>query len=82
MDVGGLGLEDLDPETVERVIEVYPRVGCGQALLGLIISQVKRKPKSAAFTWMAEVGRCHIHSFACPTFEQVILNNPLDLLHQ
>jgi len=56
IDVGGLGLEDLDPETVERVIEVYPRVGCGQALLKLIISQVKRKPKSAAFTWMAEVG--------------------------
>ena len=78
MDVGGLGIEDLDPETVERVIEMYPRVGCGQALLDLIISQVKRKPKPAAFTWMAEVGRCHIHGFACPTFDQIILNNPLD----
>jgi len=63
--MSGLGLEDLDPETVERVIEVYPRVGCGQALLKLIISQVKRKPKSAAFTWMAEDGWCHIHGFAC-----------------
>jgi len=77
IDVGGL--EDLDPETVERVIEVYPRVGCGQALLKLIISQVKRKPKSAAFTWMAEVG--DVIFTVLPTFEQVILNNPLDKLH-
>jgi len=60
------GTREPRSETVERVIEVYPRVGCGQALLKLIISQVKRKPKSAAFTWMAEDGGCHIHGFACP----------------
>lgn len=79
--LGSSRLEDLDPETVKRVIELYPRSGCGQALLELIISQVKRKPQTAAFTWMAEVGRCHVHGFACPTFAQVIQSNTLDQLH-
>jgi hypothetical protein len=78
MDVSGLGLEELPPEIVDRAIETYPRIGCNQALLESIVSQVKRKPQTAAFTWMAEVGRHYIHDFDCPTFAQILSNNPLD----
>jgi len=38
------------------------------------------QPKSAAFTWMAEVGDVIFTVLLVP-FEQVILNNPLDKLH-
>ena len=78
LDVFGLGLEDIPPETVEWVLDAYPRLGWNQACLELIISQVKRKPQAAAFTWMAEVGRTHVHGFACPTVDNMIRNNPFD----
>ena len=78
MDVGGFRLQDLEPEIVERVLDTYPRLNCGPAILELILAQVKRKPQAVAFTWMSEIGRCHIHEFACPTIAEVIRNNPLD----
>lgn len=74
-DLIGIGIEAIDPEIIERVIEAYPRLGCNKAIMKLILSQIKRKPKAAAFTWMAEVGRSHIHGFACPTFAQAISNS-------
>ena len=77
-DVFGMRLEDIDPETIERVIDAYPRLGWKKAVMELVISQIKRKPKAAAFTWMADVGRCHVHGFACPTFAEVIRNSPFD----
>lgn len=78
MDAFGLRAEDIPRETVEKAIEAYPRLGWNKACLELVISQVKRKPQAAAFTWMAEVGRTHVHGFACPSFDDVIRNSPFD----
>lgn len=76
MDVFGLRAEDIDPETVDRVVEAYPRLNCNHALMELLVSQVKRKPQAAAFTWLAEVGRSHIHGFVCPSFGELMKNSP------
>jgi hypothetical protein len=78
MDVGGFRLEDLPRETVEQILETYPRLNCGQALFELIIAQIKRKPEAIAFTWMSEMGQCHIHGFTCPTIADLLLNHPFD----
>lgn len=60
MDFFGLRLEDIDPETVEKVLEEYPRLGVAKALQDLIVSDLSKKnPQVVAFTWMAEVGRSH-----------------------
>ena len=75
-DVFGMRLEEIDPETIERVIDAYPRLGWNTVVTELIISQIKRKPKAASFTWMADIGRCHVHGFACPTFAEIIGNSP------
>ena len=77
-DIMGMGLEDIDPEIIERVIDNYSRLGCNRAFMELIISQVKQKPQTAAFTWMADVGKCHVHGFVCPTVEELIRNNPFN----
>lgn len=77
-DILGIGLEDIEPETIERVIDNYSRLGCNQAIMELTISQVKQKPQAAAFTWMADIGKRHVHGFVCPTFEEAIRNNPFD----
>lgn len=78
MDVGGFRVEDLPRETVEQVLAAYPRLNCGQALLDLIVAQIKRKPRAIAFTWMSEIGRCHVHGFSCPTIADLMQRNPLD----
>jgi hypothetical protein len=78
MDVGGFRLEDLPKDAVEQILAIYPRLNCGQALLDLILTQIKRKPQAIAFTWMSEIGRCHIHGFTCPTIADLMQNNPLD----
>jgi hypothetical protein len=80
MDVSGFRLQDLPRETVEQILDAYPRLNCGQALLELILTQIKRKPQAIAFTWMSEIGRCHIHGFQCPTIAELLQNNPLDQL--
>jgi hypothetical protein len=77
-DIFGLRVQDISPETVERVIDAYPRLGLNKAITELLVSQVKRKPQVAAFTWLSDVGRCHIHGFACPSFDDLIQNSPFD----
>lgn len=75
-DVLGMRLSDISPETVERVIEAYPRLGFNTAMTELLVSQVKRKPHTVAFTWLAEVGRCCIHGFASPNWNNMLNGSP------
>lgn len=76
VDVFGLRAEDIIPETVERIIDAYPRLGLNNALTELFISQVKRKPQVVPFTWLAEVGRCYIHGFVSPSYQDMLQNSP------
>lgn len=77
-DLFGMGLEDIAPETIEKVIDSYSRLGCNKVAMELIISQIKQKPQAAALTWMADFGKCHVHGFTCPTFAELICNSPFD----
>jgi HD domain len=78
MDAFGLRLQDITPESVEKILEAYPRLGFNQSVTDLFIENIKGKPHVAAFTWLAEVGRKHIHGFACPSFDDVLQNSPFD----
>lgn len=42
----------------------------------LLVSQVKRKPQTAALTWLAEVGRCCVHKFISPTWNEMLDRSP------
>lgn len=75
-DVLGMRISDLGPETVEQVIETYPRLGFNSAMTELLVSQIKRKPQTAAFTWLAEVGRCCIHGFTSPSWNDMLNGSP------
>ncbi len=77
-DLFGMGLEDIAPETIEKVIDDYARLGINASVMESLIAQIKRKPQAAAFTWMADVGRCHVHGFTCPTIDELIRNSPFD----
>ncbi|GAA6615595.1 hypothetical protein [Scytonema sp. NUACC26] len=42
----------------------------------LLVSQVKRKPQTVAFTWLAEVGRGYIHGFVSPNWSDMLKSSP------
>lgn len=75
-DVLGMRISDINSEIVERILESYPRLGFKTAMTELLVSQIKQKPHSAAFTWLAEVGRCCVHGFASPDWNTILDNSP------
>ncbi|MBD1806627.1 HD domain-containing protein [Microcoleus sp. FACHB-SPT15] len=75
-DLLGMRISDITPETVEQILDVYPRLGFNQQITQLMVSQVKRKPQTATFTWLAEVGRCCIHGFVSPNWNDMLNSSP------
>ncbi|HEY9656564.1 MAG TPA: HD domain-containing protein [Crinalium sp.] len=75
-DLIGMRLSDITPETVEQVLDAYPRLGFNQQITQLMVSQVKRKPQAAIFTWLTEVGRCCIHGFVSPSWNDMLNSSP------
>jgi hypothetical protein len=78
MDVFGQRLQDITPESVEKILDSYPRLGFNKEVMNLFIENIKVKPQVAAFTWLAEVGRNHIHGFACPSVYDMFQSSPFD----
>ncbi|QLE56119.1 HD domain-containing protein [Nostoc sp. TCL26-01] len=74
-DVLGMRIFDIPPETVEQVIEAYPRLDFNRAMTELLASQVKRKPQAAALTWLAEVGHSCVHGFISPNWNEMLARN-------
>ena len=75
-DVLGVRIADIPPETVEQVIDVYPRLGFNAAMTELLVSQVKCKPQTATLTWLAEVGRSCVHGFTSPSWNEMLNRGP------
>jgi hypothetical protein len=75
-DLLGMRICDITPETVEQILDAYPRLGFNQQITQLMVSQVKRKPQTATFTWLAEVGRCCIHGFVSPNWTDMLNSSP------
>lgn len=75
-DVLGVRIAEIPPETVEQVLDGYPRLGFNMAMTQLLVSQVERKPQIAAFTWLAEVGRSCVHGFTSPSWSEMLDRSP------
>jgi HD domain len=72
----GMRISDISSEIVEQVIDAYPRLGFNRAITELLAFQVKRKPQAASFTWLAEVGRCCVHGFISPNWNDMLALSP------
>ncbi|MGL4619992.1 MAG: HD domain-containing protein [Chroococcidiopsis sp.] len=75
-DVLGMRIADLPSEIVEQVVAAYPRLSFNLAMTELLVLQVTRKPRMAAFTWLAEVGRSCIHGFVSPNWNDMLNSSP------
>jgi hypothetical protein len=76
VDLLGMRISDIAPETVEQIVDAYPRLNFNQQITRLMVSQVKRKPQTVIFTWLAEVGRCCIHGFVSPNWNDMLNSSP------
>ncbi|MDQ2585226.1 HD domain-containing protein [Saccharothrix yanglingensis] len=76
VDVGGRGLEALDPDDVAAVVAAHPRTGFKRDTVDTMVDQCRRKPMAYFTHPFAEVGRRHIPGFAVPTVEDVVLAAP------
>jgi HD domain len=76
LDVFGMDVEALEAEFVQQVFEDYPRLGFTPLLTERLIDQIQRKPDVVPFTWLAEVGRCCIHGFRCPSYQDLVEGSP------
>ncbi|MBW4445104.1 MAG: HD domain-containing protein [Plectolyngbya sp. WJT66-NPBG17] len=75
-DLLGMRISDITPETVERILDAYPRLSFNQQITQLMVSQVERKPQAATFTWLTEVDRCCIHGFAPLSWNDMLNSSP------
>lgn len=72
----GMRIADISPQTVEQVIDEYPRLGFNTAMTQLLVTQVIHKPHTASFTWLAEVGRSCIHGFVPSDWNTMLSRSP------
>ncbi|WP_207481678.1 HD domain-containing protein [Arenibaculum pallidiluteum] len=57
IDVGGIPLSLVTPETVGIILAEYPRLGFKKAMLEAMGAVIRRKPMTGAFNLMGEIGR-------------------------
>lgn len=76
IDVFGVGIEALDADIVHQVFEAYPRLNLTEAVTELFVRQIRTKPQTAPFTWLAEVGRSCIHGFKSLSYADMVKSSP------
>jgi hypothetical protein len=76
VDLFGLRFDEIPPAVVEQTLATCPRLGFKHAMAQALLSQVQRKPQSAAFTWMAEFGRSYLPEFVGLDWKTMIQRSP------
>jgi predicted hydrolase (HD superfamily) len=76
MDMGGIGLEQLDGTDVDEVLRHFPRLGFKREAIRTVLHICEKKPFSTLMTAFAEVGRAHDPFFLVPTLEDILLLAP------
>jgi hypothetical protein len=68
VDVFGLGVDQLPKEAVAQVIAAFPRIGFKKAFQKVMAEVVARKPETASFTFLADIGERHVPGYHAPNF--------------
>lgn len=76
MDAAGRNVDQLAAADVERVLDVFPRLGFKHAAVQTMISLCEKKPLAQVLHPFADVGRRHIPDFVSPTIEDLMLAAP------
>jgi len=76
VDVIGIGLDELDAELVDEVLDILPRKNFKKAIIDALIASIKANPSSAFHAFAMDVARDKIKDFACPTFAQIVAATP------
>ena len=74
-DTSGRRIKEFDAESVQKILDAYPRLGFKKESIELLLGYVKKNPQVVPFTWMSDVARSH-SEFVCPTVAEIILSSP------
>ena len=67
-DVVGFGVDQLPREAVAQVIAAFPRVAFKKDYQKVLAEIVARKPETASFTFLAQIGERHVPGYRAPNF--------------
>jgi hypothetical protein len=67
-DVIGFGVDQLPKETVAEVLAAFPRMGFKKGYQEVLAEIVARKPETAWFNFMAQIGERHVPGYKAPNF--------------
>ncbi|WP_242587222.1 HD domain-containing protein [Streptomyces sp. MST-110588] len=78
LDFTGNGLQHIPSDTLEEILDAFPRKGFKQDARDNILSLCRTKPMSVLMHPFAEVGRRHLSGFSVPTVEDLLLAAPFE----
>ena len=78
IDVMGLWIEELTPDLVDDVLELYPRMGFKAAFQAALAEVARKKPQTTVGTGLADIGRRHVAGFEIPNVCDLIDNAPFE----
>ncbi|GJI86850.1 hypothetical protein RugamoR1_00130 [Rugamonas sp. R1(2021)] len=77
-DAFGLRLQEITPELVDDVIQLYPRIGMKEAFTQALAEVARKKPHLCMGTGLADIGRRHVHGFECGNLCDAIAHAPFE----
>jgi hypothetical protein len=78
IDVMGLWIEELTPDLVDDVLQLYPRLGFKAAFQAALAEVARQKPQTTIGTGLADIGRRHVAGFEIPNVCDLIDNAPFE----
>jgi len=76
LDLLGLGLDQVPPQLIEKILKNYPRLGFKAEFRSLLIEHCLNNPAAQVLTWTDDVARsagCTLHDRPIPTASQIML---------
>jgi hypothetical protein len=77
IDVGAVPRSLVTPESVDRILSEYPRLGFKRAMLEAMGAVIRRKPATGAVNLMGEIGREQEH-LPIPGFCDIVMHAEFD----
>ena len=81
LELFGLGLDQVQPQIVEEVLDRYPRMNFKTEFRKLLVEQCRNNPAAQVLTWSDDVARtagCTLHDQPIPTASQLMSAAPYD----
>jgi hypothetical protein len=78
LDYGGFGLEALQREDVDRVLDAFPRLGMKERFSDACCRQVKQRPETTQDNFLRDFGERLVPGYKAVSTVDLLMNAPFD----